>query len=84
MTKRSVVTVAGKRGFATVGDPIIDKVGAGGAWRSTQVEEIAVVLTPEIPFVALHTYVAKPRQTNDEVMIHAMCAELWMGVSQLQ
>jgi hypothetical protein len=46
--------------------------------RSPQVDEIVVPI-PEIPFVVLHTYVDKPRQANDEVVIHAMCAELWMG-----
>ncbi|MBD2156718.1 hypothetical protein [Leptolyngbya sp. FACHB-16] len=49
-----------------------------GARRSPQVAEI-VVLIPEIPFMVLHTYVDKPRQTNDEVVIHAMCAELRLG-----
>ncbi len=49
-----------------------------GVKRSPQVEEIVVPI-PEIPFVVLHTYVDKPRQVNDEVVIHAMCAELWMG-----
>jgi hypothetical protein len=41
-------------------------------------EEIGVPI-PEIPYVVLHTYVEKPRQANDEVVIHAMCAELWIG-----
>jgi hypothetical protein len=38
-----------------------------------------MVPIPEIPFVVLHTYVDKLRQANDEVVIHALCAELWMG-----
>lgn len=50
--------------------------------RSLQMEEIVVPI-PEIPFVVLHTYVDKPRQTNDEVVIHAMCAELWMGSNSI-
>ncbi|RMF67332.1 MAG: hypothetical protein D6742_07750 [Cyanobacteria bacterium J069] len=29
--------------------------------------------------MVLHTYVEKPRQTTDEIVIHAMCAELWIG-----
>lgn len=49
-----------------------------GGRRSPQVEEIVVPI-PEVPFVVLHTYVDKPRQANDEVVIHAMCVELWMG-----
>lgn len=49
-----------------------------GARRSPPVDEIVVPI-PEIPFVVLHTYVDRPRQTNDEVVIHAMCAELWLG-----
>ncbi|MEP0872790.1 hypothetical protein NDA01_23505 [Trichocoleus desertorum AS-A10] len=50
----------------------------GGARRSLQVEEIVVSIL-EIPFVVLHTYVDRPRQANDEMVIHAMCVELWMG-----
>jgi len=38
-----------------------------------------VVPVPPVAFVVLHTYVEKPRQPNDDVMIHAMCAELWVG-----
>ncbi len=34
---------------------------------------------PVVPYVVLHTYVEKPRQLHDEVVIHAMCAELWLG-----
>lgn len=68
---------AARRKFATAGDLIIGRVVVG-ARRSPQVEEFVVPI-PEIPFVVLHTYVDKPRQTNDEVVIHAMCAALWMG-----
>jgi hypothetical protein len=39
------------------------------------VDEIVVPI-PEISFVVLYTYVDKPQQTNDDVVIHAMCAEL--------
>lgn len=48
------------------------------ARRSPHVAEIVVPI-PEIPLVVLHIYVDKPRQANDEVVIHAMCAELWVG-----
>ena len=34
---------------------------------------------PEYPYVILHTYVDKPRQTQDDVVIHALYAELWKG-----
>ena len=77
MTKCWAGMATGGRWCATVGGPITGKVGAG-ARRSPQVEE-AVVPIPEIPFVMLHIYVDKPRLANDEVVIHAMCAELWMG-----
>lgn len=40
---------------------------------------LVVVSIPEIPYVVLHTYLDKPRQPNDEVVIHAICAELWLG-----
>ncbi len=49
-----------------------------GVKRKSAIAEVIVPI-PEIPYVVLHTYVEKPRQTNDEVMIHAMCAELWVG-----
>jgi hypothetical protein len=32
-----------------------------------------------VPYVVLHTYLDKPRAPADEVVIHAMCAELWIG-----
>ncbi|MBD3887474.1 hypothetical protein IFO70_38635 [Phormidium tenue FACHB-886] len=34
---------------------------------------------PQIAYVVLHIYVDQPRQPNDEVVIYAMCAELWIG-----
>ncbi|MBD2090644.1 hypothetical protein H6F67_12345 [Microcoleus sp. FACHB-1515] len=46
--------------------------------RQPQMAEIVVPI-PIVSFVVLHTYVEKPRQPNDEVIIHAMCAELWRG-----
>lgn len=49
-----------------------------GVRRRSQIEEI-IVPVPEISYVVLHTYVDQPRQVSDEVVIHAMCAELWMG-----
>ncbi|MBD1860047.1 MULTISPECIES: hypothetical protein [Trichocoleus] len=49
-----------------------------GVRRRSQIAEI-VVSVPEVPYVVLHTYVDQPRQANDEVVIHAMCAELWVG-----
>lgn len=47
-------------------------------WPPHSVAEV-VVPVPTVSFVALHTYVEKPRQPNDDVVIHAMCAELWVG-----
>lgn len=41
--------------------------------------EAIVVPIPKIPYVVLHTYVDKPRQAEDGVVIHALCAELWLG-----
>jgi hypothetical protein len=46
--------------------------------RRSQIEEI-IVPVPEVSYVVLHTYVEKPRQVSDEVLIHALCAELWIG-----
>jgi hypothetical protein len=46
--------------------------------RRSQIEEIIVPI-PEVSYVVLHTYVEKPRQAHDEVLIHALCAELWIG-----
>ncbi|MBI4779715.1 MAG: hypothetical protein HY785_00170 [Oscillatoriophycideae cyanobacterium NC_groundwater_1537_Pr4_S-0.65um_50_18] len=46
--------------------------------RQTQIEELVVPIA-EIPYVVLHTYVEKPPQINDAVVIHALCAELWVG-----
>ncbi len=46
--------------------------------RKPAIDEVAVPL-PEFPYVVLHTYLDKPRQPNDEVVIHAICAELWIG-----
>ncbi|PSB46818.1 hypothetical protein C7B80_11610 [Cyanosarcina cf. burmensis CCALA 770] len=48
------------------------------AQRRAAIDEV-VVSVPEIPYVVLHTYLDKPRQPNDEVVIHAICAELWLG-----
>jgi len=50
--------------------------------RQPQVSEV-VVPVPIVSFVVLHTYVEKPRQPNDEIVIHAMCAELWVGESPI-
>ena len=46
--------------------------------RKSAIDEIAVPL-PEFPYVVLHTYLDQPREPFDEVVIHAICAELWMG-----
>lgn len=46
--------------------------------RNPAIDEVAVPL-PEFPYVVLHTYLDQPRQPNDEVVIHAICAELWIG-----
>ena len=48
------------------------------ARRNSVIEEITVPI-PDFPYVVLHTYLDKPRQPNDEVVIHAICAELWIG-----
>lgn len=48
------------------------------AGRKGAIEEVAVPI-PQVPYVVLHTYVDQPRQLNDEVVIHAMYAELWLG-----
>lgn len=46
--------------------------------RKVAIDEVAVPL-PEFPYVVLHTYLDRNRQLNDEVVIHAICAELWIG-----
>ncbi|MCY7276452.1 MAG: hypothetical protein LH702_22645 [Phormidesmis sp. CAN_BIN44] len=46
--------------------------------RQPQMSEVVVPI-PSVPYVVLHTYVEQPRQSNDDVVIHAMCAELWVG-----
>lgn len=48
------------------------------ARRNSVIEEISVPI-PQLPYVVLHTYLDKPRELNDEVVIHAICAELWIG-----
>ncbi|MBC7971426.1 MAG: hypothetical protein H7Z11_15120 [Verrucomicrobia bacterium] len=48
------------------------------AQRKAAIEEITVPI-PQIPYVVLHTYVDQPRHPHDEVVIHALCAELWLG-----
>lgn len=52
------------------------------AQRKTAIPEIAVPI-PQVLYVVLHTYVNQPRYPNDEVVIHAMCAELWLGEQPL-
>lgn len=46
--------------------------------RKSTLAEVVVPL-PEFPYVVLHTYLDRNRQPNDEVVIHAICAELWVG-----
>jgi len=46
--------------------------------RKAAVDEVVVSIS-SVPYVVLHTYLDKPRQLSDEVVIHAMCAELWVG-----
>lgn len=46
--------------------------------RQSAIAEVVVPI-PEVLYVVLHTYVEKPRQPSDDVVIHAMCAELWRG-----
>ena len=48
------------------------------ARRNSVIEEVTVPI-PQVPYVVLHTYLDQPRQTNDQVVIHAICAELWSG-----
>ena len=48
------------------------------AQRNLAIEEVSVPI-PDFPYVVLHTYLDKPREPNDEVVIHAICAELWIG-----
>lgn len=43
-----------------------------------------VVPVPIVLFVVLHTYVEKPCQPNDDIVIHTMCAELWDQLQQAQ
>ena len=38
-----------------------------------------VVPVPAMSYVVLHTYVDQVRQPQDDVVIHAMCAEVWVG-----
>ena len=49
-----------------------------GVRRQPQIEELIVPIA-EVPSVVLHSYVDKPRQIHDAVVIHALCAELWLG-----
>ncbi len=46
--------------------------------RKGAIAEIPVLI-PQVSYVVLHTYVDQPRQPDDQVVIHAMCAELWLG-----
>ena len=46
--------------------------------RNLSIEEVVVPL-PEFSYVVLHTYLDQPRKPDDEVVIHAICAELWIG-----
>ncbi len=46
--------------------------------RDSVIAEVSVPI-PDFPYVVLHTYLDKPRQPNDEIVIHAICAELWFG-----
>lgn len=46
--------------------------------RSPAIAELPVPLLAVFS-VVLHTYVDQPRQPKDEVVIHALCAELWHG-----
>ncbi len=48
------------------------------AVRHPAIDEVVVPM-PQIPYVVLHTYLDKPRKPNDQVVIHAICAELWVG-----
>ena len=53
--------------------------GRGKGVRRLSAIEVVQVPIPAVPYVVLHTYLDKPRSPADEVVIHAMCAELWIG-----
>jgi len=46
--------------------------------RSAAIKVVQVPI-PAVPYVVLHKCLDKPCSPADEVVIHAMCAELWMG-----
>lgn len=46
--------------------------------QQPQLAEVVVPI-PAVSYVVLHTYVEQSRQLNDDIVIHAMCAELWLG-----
>jgi len=48
------------------------------AQRKTAIATV-VVPVPAMSYVVLHTYVDQVRQPQDDVVIHAMCAEVWVG-----
>lgn len=52
--------------------------GRGQVARRNSAIEYVTVPIPDFPYVVLHTYLDKPREPNDEVVIHAICAELWV------
>jgi hypothetical protein len=72
------VMAAGMMRFATVGDRIIVRVAATECGCHRRLAEVVVPVSI-VSFVVPHTYVEKPRQPNDDIVIHAMCAELWVG-----
>ncbi|MBW4517997.1 MAG: hypothetical protein KME11_22580 [Timaviella obliquedivisa GSE-PSE-MK23-08B] len=53
--------------------------GRGRLAQRKMAVETVVVPIPAMSYVVLHTYLDQVRQPQDDVVIHAMCAELWVG-----
>lgn len=64
--------------LATVGGLIIAKAEDEQRSEIRRLKKYAVPI-PDFPYVVLHTYLDKPRELNDEIVIHTICAELWIG-----
>lgn len=77
MRRHWVETVAGGRRLAGAVAPITGKGAV--VWPNERRQSSQLLSIPQIPYVVLHTYVDQPRHPHDEVVIHALCAELWLG-----
>jgi len=53
--------------------------GRGRLAQRKEAIATVVVPVPAMSYVVLHTYVDQVRQPQDDVVIHAMCAEAWVG-----